>query len=41
LGLLTADKTALKASLGRYIQADIDIFAISRNNNPVQTSVNK
>jgi hypothetical protein len=38
LDLFGNGKTALKASLGRYIQADI--FTISRNNNPVQTSVN-
>jgi hypothetical protein len=31
-------KTALKASLGRFVQADI--FTMARNNNPVQTSVN-
>jgi hypothetical protein len=31
-------RTAIKASIGRYAQADI--FTISRANNPVQTSVN-
>jgi hypothetical protein len=36
--LFGSGKTALKANLGRFVQADI--FTTSRNNNPVQTSVN-
>src|SRR5262245_3758059 len=31
-------RTAVKVNLGRFVQADI--FTMSRNNNPVQTSVN-